>query len=85
MYFSLTFRKIFASGGVSFYILVFIAFRLWGLCVPRISSGGGLALFRVRRRSFRKFWTNFRKKWPKNAIKLNFATNFGCNLFEYPS
>ena len=36
---------------------------------------------RRRRRRFRKFWQIFEKKWPKNAIKINFSKNFGFKNF----
>ena len=50
---------------------------------PTNISGLGRARFWVEtskirrcRCHFRKFWANFRKKWPKNAIKLNFGQKF---------
>ena len=45
--------------------------------------GGSLDHFRARRARksaskapFQKILANFRKKWPKNAIKINFSKNF---------
>ena len=37
--------------------------------------------------SFRKFWANFRKKWPSNAIKFNFGQKLWIfkNFAGYPS